>query len=153
MKFLLAVLAVLVIALGVTSPALAEMQTANLYAVTCLQDCSDCPGGGQCQYARLGGETWSAVSLVKMTKAPVAYTKGGAKTYCWRCQTVPAAVVPVPTYRPVYRAPAVAVPVRPVCAKPLVVGVPTNVGYFYTERRLGLLGLRGKVVQYHQYGP
>lgn len=65
---------------------------------------------------------------------------GDAENHCVRPATV---LVPV---RPV--------PVRPVLvpAAPAIVGVPTNKGYFYTERRLGLLGLRGRVVQYHEYG-
>jgi len=33
-----------------------------------------------------------------------------------------------------------------------VVGVPTSKGYFYRERRLGILGLGGREIQYHEYG-
>lgn len=75
---------------------------------------------------------------------------GNAENHCLPngyCQpTVLVPVRPVPV-RPI-------VPVRPVlvAAPTPVVGVPTNRGYFYSEQRLGLLGLRGKVVQYHQYG-
>lgn len=70
---------------------------------------------------------------------------GQAETHCRRPATV---LVPV---QPVFVRP---IPVRPVlvATPPPVIGVPTNKGYFYSEQRTGLLGLRGKVVQYHEYG-
>ena len=41
---------------------------------------------------------------------------------------------------------------RPRAIRQAAVEVPTDRGYFYTERRTGLLGLRGRVIQYHEYG-
>ena len=50
--------------------------------------------------------------------------------------------------------PVIVVPARVVpVSRRAVIGVPTNSGYFYSERRLGILGLRGVEVQMHQYGP
>ncbi len=118
-------------------------------------DCYNCPNAEQCQWYRLGGETWSAVTpvrLVSTTARPTTYTTGGASanTPGWQYTSgqayvsYPAVLVPIPTYRPVYHY---------VNTAPLAVGVPTTSGYFYVERKLGLLGLRGKVVQCHRYGP
>lgn len=60
-----------------------------------------------------------------------------------------------PTLDCTIRRPVLLVPVQPVAVVPVrpvpVLPIPTR-GYTYVERRIGLLGLGGRVVHFQQYG-
>ena len=103
-----------------------------------------CAAGGSCNP---GGLTTPAPG-VALAAGPAAdyHTAVDRPTLDCRVRRhallVPVPVQPV-TFAPV--PPVAIVPVRP------VVPVPTR-GYTYVERRLGLLGLGGRVVHFQQYG-